>query len=315
MRRPTTGGTIAVDSARRLVASLQGASVSRVIETGDVIGSIEGTTAWLETRPGTREIVIISDFQPSALDDGAVARIPKDVGIDLLRIPASGAVPSARSALRPAIEATGKDRDGVEIAWAAVGERPPWDRTNTTDRVTIMYGDVALSGRGVREDSLIDVPWMGALLAGLQSDLTLQAAARNAKSSEAMKGNNVVARNDAGQAIVFARKIDDCLCISLVDEPASLTSVALLRALLSAMNPPVAGAELDTARTGAETLARWERDATPVPGSGSDATDARWFWLAALLLLALETWMRSRQRGDRNVDAVAAAPTTSERAA
>ncbi|MEO5568039.1 MAG: BatA domain-containing protein, partial [Gemmatimonadaceae bacterium] len=161
MRRPTIGGPRAVDSARWLATSLERAgAVTRVIETGDVATTIGGASAWLDTRPGIREIVLISDFQPSVLDDGAVARVPRDVGIKLQMIPASGVVVSARIAVRPTIAATEKHRLGVEMAWAALGQRPPWDGTNITGRVTIRYKDVVLSNDAVREDSLIDVPWM-----------------------------------------------------------------------------------------------------------------------------------------------------------
>ncbi len=47
------------------------------------------------------------------------------------------------------------------------------------------------------------------------------------------------------------------------------------------------------------TLASWRRPATPADastGSGSDASDGRWLWLLALLLLGVETWMRRERR-------------------
>jgi len=72
----------------------------------------------------------------------------------------------------------------------------------------------------------------------------------------------------------------------------------------------IVDAELEPATIPESDLATWRRDAGAVDRGGaviSDGVEARWFWAVALVLLAIETWVR-RQRvsGHREVHADAA---------
>jgi hypothetical protein len=70
----------------------------------------------------------------------------------------------------------------------------------------------------------------------------------------------------------------------------------------------VADGEGETATVPDADLAAWARPAAPVTGRvgvAVDEGDARWFWVAALLLLLLEGWVRRtngrRAREERGV--------------
>lgn len=76
----------------------------------------------------------------------------------------------------------------------------------------------------------------------------------------------------------------------------SLTSAALISAATRAVSsaPPIT--ELESSTIGDSALASWERSSSAAAVSpadpSSDASDGRWFWMAALALLALETLLR-----------------------
>lgn len=301
MRRPVaTGSTMtAIDSARRYVSSLGADAVETTIETADLAQSIAGATAWLAARAGARELLLVSDFQNSSLDAAAMSRVPQQVGVTTVVVPAVGPIDTPGPRERPAAEATEADSPGATIAWSAIGERLP---VSGPSRISIAYRDVIASDDVIREPQPLDVPWMRAIVSGLQRDRVLREAARREKGGR-FSWQYPIARNDAGQDVVIAERRDSRLRIGLLGDPGGLTSVALNRAVIRLMNPPMAAAELDTTRIPGAVLAAWNRKATPVAGPAANLSDGRWFWLAALLLIGVEAWMRSRLRVNLGVGA------------
>jgi hypothetical protein len=93
----------------------------------------------------------------------------------------------------------------------------------------------------------------------------------------------------------FARRGSQLL-VFLRADPGSLASAALNAALVRATSTRVPGAELDSTRWTAAELARWERQPVATSTAPADGSDARWVWILCLVLIGLETWMRSRQR-------------------
>jgi hypothetical protein len=75
---------------------------------------------------------------------------------------------------------------------------------------------------------------------------------------------------------------------------------AVLRAVMLAARPAaLADAEAEIATLPDSNLAAWGRPAAPVTGRVGvvvDEGDARWFWVAALLLLLVESWFRRAPR-------------------
>jgi hypothetical protein len=157
MLRPVVGGaaSTALDSARRHATSLKsGAGVTTTIETADLADAIDGASAWLATRSGSSELVLISDFQSSTVDSTAIAGVAAEIGIRAVSIPAAGAVAVPARSDRPNIE--GADAEAARLAWAAVGEPLPGA---TSSKVLVAYGGSTPADSASGQQP-IDVPWM-----------------------------------------------------------------------------------------------------------------------------------------------------------
>lgn len=277
MRRAAGAGRTAVDSANVLAASLAGESEASVIRSEDLRDAIAGASAWLATRSGTRQVTVISDFQPSAIDSADFAALPANVGVEVIAIPAVGPVPRAEGA---------------------------------PSRVALIYG------RGQQPSGLgrADQKSMGALLTAIQRDPVVQEAAASAAPTGALAGGlRIIARNAEGKPVIGGGARDSGLVIVVLDDSLSLVSAALARSLARSNT---AGIELDSTRVSDATLASWRREAIPTPDASTQPTDARWLWIVALLLIGLETWMRSRSVASRSMEAAELpTPDAGERAA
>ena len=87
----------------------------------------------------------------------------------------------------------------------------------------------------------------------------------------------------------------------------SLDAAIVVRAALEARIDPGAVAAHEVASIPEGTLRSWSREAAMPSGENarqSDRSDARWFWLAALLLLAFEGALR--RRDERRIAEVSA---------
>jgi hypothetical protein len=76
----------------------------------------------------------------------------------------------------------------------------------------------------------------------------------------------------------------------------SMAAMALLAGVASGLDsvPPLT--EREPVRLPDELLQRWHREPTVAPPNGTDQTSpyGRWFWVAGLLLLGIEEWLRRR---------------------
>lgn len=297
MRRRFAGGVTALDSARRVAEGMRSAGIASVIEAADLRTAIEGASTWLATRPGTREVVIVSDFQRSAVDSATLASVPATVGIDLVQVAPTGPVlETPRVAARPVLVATPAQRPQVDAAWRAAGLDAPPDPGSP---IAIIYMGSDSARRLLERATTPDSMASAALLATLASDPTLREASL-ATSAIGNATDSVTAINvdGDGKPVIAAGKVDERLALFVFAEPGGLASAALGQALKNHLYPATSSAELDTATLDQATLARWKRDATP-SGDGTDTpSDGRWFWLLALALLGLEQWMRTQKRDD-----------------
>ena len=105
-----------------------------------------------------------------------------------------------------------------------------------------------------------------------------------------------------GRPLIAAAGSGDRLVVASAAPASDLTTPVLLRAIANAIAgaPDLQRAEVVPIPDA--QLQRWSRPALP-PASPRidtvDRDDRRWFWLAALGLLALETWMRRARRVDQ----------------
>jgi hypothetical protein len=362
-RRTTTGGAgeRALDAARREAARLADEATTNVmLETRSPALAIPGASAWLETRQGRRELIIVSDFQVGAVDSLDIASVPADVGIGLTLISSDSTSPSVQgsrvgtaSATETAVGSvvTGSAQaSGGLVILAGADERTRSDAARRAASTTVVSGalvrverPVVVVHRGydsrtqlLREARPLTQSWQGDLVARLRGDPTLIAAGLDAEIPVSGGGPTVtadsllaagraslgatagatgastpftdVARTRARVPVVLAagdqRDGRDRLLLFVRSDAGSLVSAALLVAIARASLPLSQTAELEPSRLAEATLAKWRRPAASAATTRSigdpGASDGRWLWVLALLLLGVETWMR---RGRRQVKA------------
>lgn len=198
------------------------------------------------------------------------------------------------------------ERAGANAATAAasaVGVRLPLDSAHAR-AVAIVYPRFEQRVELLRNAKPVADAWMVDIIARLRSDSMLIAAAARVSALASVDTTNglVVARDQSGRAIVSAthgavQGSDRLLLISLADA-GSLTSAALVAATRRALSAAPALSELEPATLADNVLAAWQRapsaDVTTRTNASANtgASDGRWLWILALLLLGLETWLR-----------------------
>lgn len=270
--------------ARHAADSLAtGATVT--IETGEPSRALEGAVAWLSSKSGMRELVLVSDFQRSSVDTAALSAIPSYIGLSFRLIPSEatdrGQAPDRGPA--PGTFVGASDTRGADAAWRANGAARP---TDTTNRVAIIYRSYPRSLELMQRSQRVDSLWMARIVARLQVDPTLRATAGEWRPDSARAALDTVATN------IYAGRDSDRLLLFLRDDPGGIASAALSQALMRALSTAPPASEADTAIMTAAELARWQRSATDVRAGSTSASDGRWLWALCLGLIALETWMR-----------------------
>lgn len=312
MRRLTIDGStqrdLAVSAAQRLLDSTR---EGMVVETDRPGANVAGAASWLSRRSGLRELVIVSDFQEGALNEGDLASVPQGIGIGLRR---AGVLrlDSAATHDDPAIVVEAKaDAAGTQASWRVAPAdsllpfavlTEPADSADARAMISVVRDVVpgaAMSGRrvtiefaaspaGPPASPRLTNPWQGDLFLALRRDQTLSRALEAASPSPPCvpPGATISARGDE---VVLS----SCL------EPGSTAATALLGAAAAALTTRPSYEELEPSVVPDETLRRWERPPTELAPRGREETspDGRWFWLLAIALLALEQLLRRRRVG------------------
>jgi hypothetical protein len=157
------------------------------------------------------------------------------------------------------------------------------------------------------EATRLDRPWMSDVVARLARDSALVDAMRGLTDVlEAPHGlagdrSTVVLATPTGAPLLIAAARDaggvrQLVLFSMADA-ASVFSAALYSRAAYAVSPGTI-AEAEPMMISADRLREWQRAPTDVapPTNGTTGdSDGRWFWIAALALLGVETWLR-RQR-------------------
>lgn len=148
--------------------------------------------------------------------------------------------------------------------------------------------------------------WTTDVVAHLRSDSMLIVASASAATAAVgvadTAGGLIVARTAAGRPVVIAKQDSiqgrERLLLFSFANAGSLTSAALIAATNAARSTAPPLAELDPSTVSDAALSSWQRPpAAEAPNRTSGSTndgpsDGRWFWVAALLFLGLETWLR-----------------------
>ena len=287
-----------------------------------------GALAWLGTQSGRAELVVVSDFQPAAIERADLERLPADTGVRLVAIPIAAAAPAAPDAVTPLrLFAGPAEQRRADAALAAVRQIHGEWKGRTDRPVAIVFPGSPERAAMMQSAQPIDRAWMFDAIAAIGRNATLTDAATLVAStagddtglprrSDAEAGLTVVARSADGRPLVLAARgqVDgaDRLLLFLQADAGSVPSAALIAAAAGAAAARPPASEIDPAvRTDAE-LRSWERPPAEGARPATDPagrSDGRWVWLAVLALLGAETLMR---RAPHAVATAAAAPARQE---
>jgi Aerotolerance regulator N-terminal len=267
----------------------------------DLADGIDRAVRWLRAAsPSRREIVIVSDFQRGSIDDATVKQVPAEVGVRVVR---AGVLPATRRVTLPSVAGW---RGGVWQATAtidAAGSRVSWVRGGTAPAlpwisVTAAPADAAAADRALRAATS---PGVSAGDASRRIIVRFAGAPPIAPPTQPVTREWIAsaALSDAIRGVEPAVTVSERDGVMVVDAPIAASAFeapAIVRAAILAVRPAaIADAEAEVATLTDEDLARWRREAAPVTTSAiplDGESDARWLWAIALMLLAVEAWLR-----------------------
>jgi hypothetical protein len=169
--------------------------------------------------------------------------------------------------------------------------------------------------------------WMLRTVLRLSSDRSLLASARSVTTAGSTGDSpagpwTIILRDRRQMPLVRAAAARSELLLDVGAPPESLFAAAVVRAALIARRGESDLAEQEVGRIDASRLAAWSRPPASVDRQahtsyasvhgrdawiGVESTDARWFWAVALMLLAVEQWLRARPARRGREDATRAA--------
>ena len=306
MSRQTPGGARAVEAARTEAARLgQEATRSTLIESADPGFAVSGALAWLGTNATRRELVVISDFQAGTIDAAGLAAVPQEIGVRLVRIDVktgtdsvvqqsrSGALDvDARALVSPA------DAGSIDIQWTTRRRDPP-----LTDQ------DAVLLLAGATEAAQAEASLAAALAVGTPRSLVTDRpvaivfphfetrASLLSESKEVDQPWMFDVMRAASTPLAKTGRVKDRVRLLLFPsfDPGTVESASLIASVLRALDASTPMPEQAPTVLTDTALKGWER--SPATGSvpllrAPESSHGRWLWVAALILLGIETWMR-----------------------
>ena len=213
--------------------------------------------------------------------------------------PGSAAVPFVR-----VLAATGAQDDASAAVKAASVVGVPAAGAHP---IAIVLPEAPDRAAAMASANAIDEPWMFDVVNALRQDSALNGAVGRlatvttpeAKPPVSTRLGTPVVRDATGSSLVDAASGPAASGRELrlfVGTRDPLVISALVAGAARAERDPTALRRLEPITLTADELRRWER---PIPSAGAPATapesgawQGRWLWLAALVLLGIETWMR-----------------------
>ena len=326
VRRSMLGG---LDSARAVAQRAKAdARASVLVRTSNARQVLDGAIQWLARQPGKRTLVVVSDFQIGTVDSATIAQVPRDIGIELVRL---------GSVRRDSVVALrGSSTTGAVDVRAVVGNSATdvdWRHTNVASpeplQIEMLAGPTEAAAIAALRRAALETPiaapadsmrritivfpfyerrgalthageplsdWMMDVVLRLAGDSTLAVAAANDSAIGSVPAGVVVARDARDEPSVVAVRDGERLVLFENANAASVTSAALIAGVTRSRSSAMRTGELEPETIPDETLAAWRRPASPAPhdraASSQDDSDGRWLWMIVLFLLAVETWMR-----------------------
>ena len=330
MSRAARGGPSAAEAAvAAATAEGRGAAYVRRVEDADLRSGLRRALAWVATAPpAQREVVVISDFQQGALGAADIARVPATVGLRFVRV---GNAESARTmAGLELLSAPGVPAEQQEIAITPISTAvsvttgmPDQSGQVQQGLRIIGHGDVQRLLRAVARfgspapsalqpialmfpDSSTALPaaqpvrqrWMLRTILRLRADPSLSLATQETTGSAVLSESvewTSIATDIAGRPLVSAAQDGPELILGIAAPPTSFIATVVLDAALNARHGDTAQPEEEISSINVSDLSAWSRAPAPVEQDAwrrVEDSDARWFWLAALMLLAVEQTLR-----------------------
>jgi len=271
--------------------------------------------SWLAAASaGRRDVAIVSDFQRGAITDAELARIPRAIGVRLIRAGRPAPSGETRSVdgwrgarWSPSLRIDG---EGTAVNWL----RGPISSPAVTLTIHAAPADAAAAARAEQAARSFGVPAADAVrpleiwFAGASAprgqisifdfeienrDLTPRHATPwVAAAAIALLRDPLPA--SAGAAIRVG-EAHGAFVVHTDVTAASLAAPSVVRAALLAAAPPVADVELEPEAIDDVALARWRREPAPADDDGRpEGYDGRWLWGLALAGLAFEGVLRRR---------------------
>ena len=304
-----TGGS---DVDRLVEQEMASAFRAARFASADLSDAIGRSAEWFgEAPPGRREVVIVSDFQRGAIDREDLDALPAGAGVRTIR---TGSLPAVREVRLPPVEGYRDAAWQPALRLDASGTAATWTRAAAPARVSWLT-----TSQAERENEAAARAVHAAISAGVASgDDTHRIRVRFAGGPAEPAGQPVRTRWMVDAALALRRspllrqihasvstaERDGQLVVETSAAAASLDAPAIVRAIVLAVRPaPIANREAEVVAIPDAELSAWRRDAAPLGTPSGRLTvkddgesDARWFWAAALTLLAIEGWLRARTR-------------------
>jgi hypothetical protein len=312
MARITSGGTPALEAARAEAKRISAeATTSTMVESSQPARAIAGAVAWLETRPGRRELAVVSDFQTGTIDATAIDAVPPQLGIRLVKVdgpfPAAAETVTRHGAISLSTRVT-PGSTGIAVEWtpvraaaeaetplllAGAAERPRAEAAlaaaaslgspaGLADRpVAILYPESEDRAAVLRAARPLTQPWMADAVARLRRDPLLSTAADEgvpapgaAPEVKPGAGFTTVAASRDGRPLVLAAAADVQGRERLVFvclADAGSLTSAALDAALRGVAPGTPASEIEPTQIAEATLESWRRE--PGASAPPDARD------------------------------------------
>ena len=310
----------------------------KTFETASLADGIRRAIGWLEAAPpARREIVIASAFPIGSITAADVAVIPADVGVRFDRtgaLPQTRTVPAGRlltagGALARDVTLDGERTSvreaaaGNAVAWPVEVVSSPADHRLLEAAIAAVLSQRVWAGppdhrarlvliastsdaAQVSRPALIAQAWMAEAVASMARDRDLGEASGRVASGFSDRAFaappwQTVASAADGRPLTVAAGSADAIVVTSAAPASDVVMPLLLRSIANAIGtiPDLRRAEVLPIADA--VLQRWTRPAAPVTSPRIDTVDQddrRWLWIAVLLLLALETWMRRARNTD-----------------
>ena len=330
-------------AAEGAAAELASATYGVRLDARDLRQGMARASAWLAASPpARREVVVVSDFQRGGLIRSSTLSMAGGIGVRFVpvgRRAETSSFEGARllgagdvAAREQTIEATA-DTTAVGVRSGVSGEAPGLRLIGPPDaerelarlrRVLALAGTfasaadqpIAIQLAGATSEATpapIPPGWMLGTVLRLLDDPALSASSGATFQSGAASAPTpwiTLASNPRGEALVRAAASGAELLVDVKAPVDSLFAAEVVRAVLNARIDPSAYDEHEVARVDEALLVALSRPPGPVSLEAwrtSEASDARWAWLAALALLGVEQWLRGRSVRTRVQEATRAA--------